>query len=109
MFFLQNSALELCLQFVLHLSQKASLYSSARGSHLGQFDAESEEFFDKVSVMNRTQDVEWIAKNVSLCPRQIPCEKVGGFGRGSTLLEDLERLPADWERETLFHCKSTLS
>ena len=34
MAFLQNSALELCLQFVHHLSLQVSLYSSARGFHL---------------------------------------------------------------------------
>ena len=45
----------------------------------------------------------WIAKNVSLCPRQIP--RIRWLGRGSTLIEDLERLPADWEREKMLHCQ----
>ena len=34
--------------------------------------------------------------------------QVACFGRGSTWIEDLERLPGDWEREILFHCKSIL-
>ena len=34
--------------------------------------------------------------------------EIAGFGRSSEF-EDLERLPADWEREVIFHCKSTLS
>ena len=45
----------------------------------------------------------WIAKNVSLCPRQIPCIR---SGLGSTWIEDLERLLADWERVIIFHCQS---
>ena len=32
--------------------------------------------------------------------------QIAGFGRGSTSIKDLERLPADWEREVLVHCKS---
>ena len=34
--------------------------------------------------------------------------QVAGFGRGSTKINDLERLPADWEREIIFHCRSIL-
>ena len=34
--------------------------------------------------------------------------QVAGFGRGSTKIKDLERLPADWEREINFHSKSIL-
>ena len=50
-----------------------------------------EEILDKVSVMN---------------PKKFPVSQtnsmfqVANFCRGSTKLEDLERLPADWERET---------
>ena len=31
--------------------------------------------------------------------------QIAGFGRGSTNHEDLERLPADWERGCNFRCK----
>ena len=31
------------------------------------------------------------------------------FGRGSTQIVDLERLPVDWEREKIVHCNSILS
>ena len=34
--------------------------------------------------------------------------QVAGFGRGSALTKDLERLPADWEREIIFHSKSII-
>ena len=32
--------------------------------------------------------------------------QVASFGRGSTQLEDLERLPVDWAREKFFNCNS---
>ena len=56
-----------------------------------------------MSVMNRLLRVD--------CQKRFPVSQtnsmyqVAGFGRGSTLLEDLEPLPADWEREIIFHCK----
>ena len=31
--------------------------------------------------------------------------QVVSCGRGSTWIEDLERLPADWERDITFDCK----
>ena len=34
--------------------------------------------------------------------------QIAGFGRGSTEIQDLERLQADCEREIIFHCKSIL-
>ena len=66
----------------------------------------SEEFLDKVSVMNRLLLVD--------CQKSFPTSQsnsvyqIAGFGRGSTWIDDLERLLADWERETNFHCKSIL-
>ena len=84
------------------ISQQVSLYSSARGSHLQHFDSKSEEFLDEVD------DCSWIAKNVSLCPRQIPFIKSHDFVAARHFLEDLGLLPADWEREIIFHCKSPL-
>ena len=35
--------------------------------------------------------------------------QVAGFGRGSTWIEDLERVSVDWEREIISHCKSILN
>ena len=101
MVFLRSSALVLCFQFVHHLSQQVSLNSSARGFHLWHFDSKSEEFLDKVSVMNRSLLVH--------CQKRFPVSQtnsmyqVAGFGRGSTWIEDLERLQADCEREIIFH------
>ena len=63
--FLANSALELCFQFVLHLSRQVSLYSFALGFHLWHFDSLREEFLDKVSAMNRTAHVD--------CQKTFPC------------------------------------
>ena len=97
MAFLQNSALELCLQFVHHLSRQVSLYSSARRFHLQHFDFKSEEFLDKVpdeSITARGLPETFAFETNSMCP-------VAGFGRGSTQLEDLERLSAE-ERERIF-------
>ena len=34
--------------------------------------------------------------------------QVANLGRGSTEIEDLERLPADWERAKFSHRKSVL-
>ena len=34
--------------------------------------------------------------------------QVASCGRGSAWIEDLERLPADWENEIIFHCKLIL-
>ena len=34
--------------------------------------------------------------------------QVASFGRGSTKIQDLERLVVDWEREIIFHCNSIL-
>ena len=76
----------------------------ALGFHLKRFDSQSEESLDKVSVMNRSLLVD--------CPERFPVSQTNSmyqiavFGRGSTYIEDLERLPADWEREIIFHCKS---
>ena len=64
-----------------------SLCCLARGSHLWHFDSWSEEFLDKVSVMNRLLLVD--------CQERFPVS----VGRGSTKIEDLERLRADWERD----------
>ena len=54
--------------------------------------------------MNRACDVD--------CQKKFPCVPDNSvyhgacFGRGPTLIEDLAQLPADWEREIIFHCKS---
>ena len=58
MVFLQTSALVLCSQFVLHLSRQVPLYLPAMGLHLWHMDSQSEEFLEKVSVINRTQSVD---------------------------------------------------
>ena len=94
--------MELCLKFVLHFLQQVSLYCLARVPTCSTLIPE--EFLDKMSVMNRLLHVD--------CQKRFPVShsmyQVAGFGRGSTLLEDLEPLPADWEREIIFHCKSAL-
>ena len=79
---LQNSAVVLCFQFVLHLSQQVSLYSSARCFHLWHLDSKSEEFLDKVSVMNRLLLVD--------CQKRFHVSQtnsmyqIASVGRGST-------------------------
>ena len=97
----------LCSQFVLHLSRQVALYLPALEWNLWNLDSESEEFLDKVSVLNRTQDVD--------CEKRFPVFQTNSmyqtarFGRGLTQIEHLERLPVDWEREKKFHCNSILS
>ena len=61
----------------------------------------------------------WVSAGSTLIPRvflDVPSMfhvsssmyQVGGFGRGSASHKDLERLPVDWERGIIFHCKSIL-
>ena len=80
--FLANSALELCFQFVLHLSRQVSLYSFALGFHLWHFDSLREEFLDKVSVMNRTVHVD-CQKRFPVSQTNSMCQ-IASFGRSST-------------------------
>ena len=75
------------------------MYFSALGFHLWHFDSLSEEFLDNASAMNRTWDVDYqkrfpVSQTNSMY--QVAC-----FGRGSTQIVDLERLPVDWENISL--------
>ena len=78
--------------------QQVSLCLLKTGSHLQHFDFKSEDFFDEVSVMNRLP----VSRTNSMY-------QVASFGRGSAYHKDLEQLTFDWEREIIFHCKSTIS
>ena len=92
--FLQSSALVLCAQFVLHLSRQVALYFRRR--------AKNSLIRCLWWVEHRTK----IAKNVSLCP-DIFLYQVACWSR-LNMIEDLERLPVDWEREKMLHCNSIL-
>ena len=50
----------------------------------------------------------WVAKESFHLSQTISMYQIANLGRGSTHLEDLERMLADWEREIIFHCKSPL-
>ena len=56
--------------------------------------------------MNRLLLVDYQKR--SLVSQTNSMYQIVGFGRDSTLIEDLGRLPAVWEREIIFHCKSIL-
>ena len=50
----------------------------------------------------------WISKHVSPVSQTNFMCQIAGLGRGSRQIENLERLPVDWEREIIFHFKSIL-
>ena len=56
--FLQNSALEYSLDFVLHFLRQVSLYYRVLGFRLQHFDSKSEAFLDKESMTNRLLHVD---------------------------------------------------
>ena len=87
--FPEKSALELCFQFVLHLSRQVSLYSSALGFHLWHyFDSKSEEFLDKVSVLNRALHVD--------CQKRFPVSQTNSMLSGCRLWSRLEHGSRTW-------------
>ena len=78
----------------------------ALGFHLQHFNSKSEAFLDKVSMTNRLLHV-CRQKRFPMHPAN-SMHQVAISGRGSAFHQDLERLPVDWERVKIFHCRSTL-
>ena len=100
---LQISALEPFLDFVLHFLRQVSLFYLALGFRLLNFDSKSEAFLDKDSMTKWFLHVD--CQKRFLMYQANSMYQVADLGRGSASDKDLERLPADWERGIIFHCK----